>query len=97
MTAELESLLQSDTLSSDDRMLVMQAIVDFKSKPRSKSSELKKARIVGCTCASLTKSIMDDLQFDIIKPPRFSWGFWLLVWDLILGVWGQESAVPECN
>ena len=66
MTAELESLLQSDTLSCDDRMLVMQAIVDFKSKPRSKSSELKKARIVGCTCASLTKSIMDDQQFDIV-------------------------------
>jgi hypothetical protein len=64
--AELESLLQSDTLSSDDRLLIMEAIVDFKSKPRSKSSELKKARIVGCTCASLTKSIMDDQQFDIV-------------------------------
>ena len=64
--AELESLLQSDTLSDDERLLVMQAIVDFKSKPRSKSSELKKARIVGCTCASLTKSIMDEQQFDIV-------------------------------
>lgn len=64
--AELESLLQSDTLSSDDRLLIMQAIVDFKAKPRSKSSELRKARIVGCTCASLTKSIMDDQQFDIV-------------------------------
>jgi hypothetical protein len=64
--AELESLLQSDTLADDERMLVMQAIVDFKSKPRSKSSELKKARIVGCTCASLAKSIMDEQQFDIV-------------------------------
>jgi hypothetical protein len=64
--SELESMLQSENLSSDDRFLITEAILDFKSKPRSKSSEFKRARIVGCTCASLTKNIMDDQQFDIV-------------------------------
>ena len=87
-------MLQSETLSPDDRLLVMQAIADFKSKPRSKSSELKKARIVGCTCASLAKSIMDDQQFDIVivdEATQVGFG----VWVLGLWVWGLDYGVCD--
>ena len=88
-------MLQSETLSPDDRLLVMQAIADFKSKPRSKSSELKKARIVGCTCASLAKSIMDDQQFDIVIVDEATQvrGLGFGVWGLWFGVWGLGLAL----